>query len=137
VHGLADLPIIGNLFKYRTRSRTKTNLMVFLRPVVVRSKEASSNLAMDRYEYMRAAGEGAVPQNHSLLLRNLGTPVLPPLNNNGQPPVGGQMAPVQPTPAPVVHGTPAPAASGAAARPQAPGAGAVAPLQPAAPPIQR
>ncbi|MBQ5940956.1 type II secretion system secretin GspD, partial [Massilia sp. AB1] len=77
VRGLGDIPVIGNLFKYRTRTRVKTNLMVFLRPVVVRSKEASNSLAMDRYEYMRAAGAVGQPES-SPLLRELGAPVLPP-----------------------------------------------------------
>jgi general secretion pathway protein D len=137
VHGLGDLPIIGNLFKYRTRSRTKTNLMVFLRPVVVRSREASGNLAMDRYEYMRAAGEAAVPANGSALLRNLGTPVLPQLIN-GQPPAGGQMAPVPPEavslPAPVQASPVRPVPVQPSG--QHPGAGTVSGAQPA-PPNQR
>ncbi|MBQ5950099.1 type II secretion system secretin GspD, partial [Massilia sp. ST3] len=77
VRGLGDIPVLGNLFKYRTRTRVKTNLMVFLRPVVVRSKESSNSLAMDRYEYMRAAGAIGQPES-SPLLRELGAPVLPP-----------------------------------------------------------
>ncbi len=101
VRGLGDIPVIGNLFKYRSRTRTKTNLMVFLRPVVVRSKEASGSLAMDRYDYMRAAGAaGQAAQEPTVLMRDLGAPLLPPINN-GQPPVGGVMAtaPVQAAPA--------------------------------------
>ncbi|NNG24120.1 type II secretion system secretin GspD [Telluria aromaticivorans] len=100
VRGLGDIPILGNLFKYRSRNRTKTNLMVFLRPVVVRSKEASASLAMDRYEYMRGVGAAGQTQQESVLMRDLGAPLLPPLTN-GQPPTGGAMAttPVQTTPA--------------------------------------
>jgi len=100
VRGLGDIPVLGNLFKYRNRTRVKTNLMVFLRPVVVRSKEASNSLAMDRYDYMRAAGAVGQAKEDSVLLRDLGAPVLPPLTN-GQPPVGGTMAtaPVQTAPA--------------------------------------
>jgi general secretion pathway protein D len=100
IHGLGDIPVLGNLFKYKTRTRNKTNLMVFLRPVVVRSKEATSEVSMDRYEYIRAAGNAQVPENGSILLRNLGAPVLPPLNNNGQPPAGGTMATMPPAPVP-------------------------------------
>ena len=44
VPGLGNLPIVGNLFRYQSRKRTKTNLMVFLRPVIVRSKEDSTPL---------------------------------------------------------------------------------------------
>jgi general secretion pathway protein D len=87
VRGLGDIPVLGNLFKYRTRTRNKTNLMVFLRPVVVRSKDASNSIAMDRYEFMRAAGAAGRPEA-SPLLRDLGAPLLPPLVG-GQPPAGG------------------------------------------------
>ncbi len=50
---LGDLPFIGNFFKYQTGSREKTNLMIFLRPIIVRDKETSNLLAVDRYDYMR------------------------------------------------------------------------------------
>ncbi|MFZ6753183.1 type II secretion system secretin GspD [Undibacterium sp. Dicai25W] len=53
VTGLGDIPIIGNLFKYQTATRNKTNLMVFLRPTVIRSAEDSNNVSVDRYDYMR------------------------------------------------------------------------------------
>jgi general secretion pathway protein D len=114
VRGLGDIPILGNLFKYQTRQRTKTNLMIFLRPVVIRSKEQSTSLALDRYDYMRAAELEAQPQAGSIMLRDLGAPLLPVLEQ-GQP-VGGSMA-VRPLPAP------APAAPA----PGAPNPGAAAP----------
>jgi general secretion pathway protein D len=128
--GLGDIPIIGNLFKYRTRTRAKRNLMVFLRPVVVRSKEQNDNLSMDRYEFMRAAGQTAQPVDDTVLLKNLGAPVLPSLVN-GQPPVGGQMA-TMPPPAP------APARPGAATgpgttQPKVPGTQAVPEFRPVQP----
>ena len=99
VRGLGDIPVLGNLFKYRSRSRGKRNLMVFLRPVVVRSKEQNESLAMDRYQFMRAAGSAAQPTDNSVLIRNLGAPELPPLTG-GQPPAGGAMATLPP-PAPI------------------------------------
>ncbi len=98
VRGLGDIPIIGNLFKYRKRGRTKTNLMVFLRPVIVRSKEDSESISADRYEFMRAAGEKAKPED-SIIMPNYGSPVLPQLNG-GQPPAGNAMAPLPPRTAP-------------------------------------
>jgi general secretion pathway protein D len=116
VRGLGDIPVIGNLFRYRNRSRVKTNLMVFLRPVVVRSKETTGSVTMDRYEYMRSAGSALQPPPGGALLRDLGAPLLPPLNNNGQPPPGGALATVPPQPAPAPaparktpNGAPAPA----------------------------
>jgi general secretion pathway protein D len=100
VRGLSDLPIIGNLFKYRTRSRAKRNLMVFLRPIVVRSKEQNDSLSLDRYQFMRAAGAASQPVDDSVLLKNLGAPVLPALIN-GQPPKTDTMMAPLPPPAPV------------------------------------
>jgi general secretion pathway protein D len=41
------------LFKSEARGRKKTNLMVFLRPVVVRDAASSERMSIDRYEYMR------------------------------------------------------------------------------------
>ncbi|KAB8040213.1 type II secretion system secretin GspD [Janthinobacterium aquaticum] len=110
VRGLGDIPVLGNLFKYQTRERKKTNLMIFLRPVIVRSKEQSMSLATDRYDYMRATEAAAVPASGNLMLKDLGTPVLPALQD-GQP-VGGSMVtrPVPPAPKPPA-GAPANAAT--------------------------
>ncbi|RYZ68101.1 MAG: type II secretion system protein GspD, partial [Proteobacteria bacterium] len=52
VPGLGDVPLVGGLFRSETRSRRKTNLMVFLRPVVMRDARETSNLALDRYDLM-------------------------------------------------------------------------------------
>jgi general secretion pathway protein D len=77
VPGLGDIPFFGNLFKGETRSRKKTNLMVFLRPVVVRDAAASDALSLDRYELMRASQQRAQPENSSVVPINE-APVLPP-----------------------------------------------------------
>lgn len=50
---LSDIPGIGELFKSRSKSRTKTNLMVFIRPTVLRSKEDAALLTARRYGYVR------------------------------------------------------------------------------------
>lgn len=50
---LSSIPFIGPLFTYRDRSKTKTNLMVFLRPVIVRSAADSNGFTANRYDYMR------------------------------------------------------------------------------------
>jgi general secretion pathway protein D len=97
VPGLSDLPWIGGLFKYRTTERVKNNLMVFLRPVVVRSREQSTALAADRYDYMRGQEVGTEPHSDSVLLRDLGTPVLQDLVNGV--PIGGDNV-VKPLPPP-------------------------------------
>ena len=85
VPGLGNLPVVGNLFKYKTRNRAKTNLMVFLRPIVIRSEEQSANVTADRYDYMRTEQKNTQPQP-AVLLPNMTAPVLPP-DEKGQ--VGG------------------------------------------------
>ena len=78
VPGLGDVPLFGNLFKSETRSRKKTNLMVFLRPVVVRDAAATDTLSLDRYEMMRASQQGTQPQSSSAVPVNEAA-ILPPV----------------------------------------------------------
>ena len=113
VPGLGSIPVLGNLFKYQARKRTKTNLMVFLRPVIVRSKDDSNSISLNRYDYMRSSGVEAQPRDTTGLVKELGSPVLPQLVN-GQPPVGGTMATMPPKPVVV----PAPARPGASQQQQ-------------------
>jgi len=77
VPGLADLPLFGNLFKSESRSRKKTNLMVFLRPVVVRDSKDSQRLSLDRYDLMRSGLKDNQPLPSSLVPVN-DSPLLPP-----------------------------------------------------------
>lgn len=56
---LGDLPGIGALFRSDTRSHRKTNLMVFLRPLVMKTQAAASALSQSRYDAMRTAQEEA------------------------------------------------------------------------------
>ncbi len=77
VPGLGDIPLFGNLFKSESRSRKKTNLMVFLRPVVVRDSQATESLSLDRYDIMRSMQKDAQPSPSWALPIN-DSPVLPP-----------------------------------------------------------
>ncbi|GAA5235092.1 type II secretion system protein GspD [Verticiella sediminum] len=102
VPGLGNIPLLGNLFRYDTRSRTKTNLMIFLRPYVVRGPEIDRFTA-ERYDIMRAMQGGNLPADH-WLLPELGTPTLPPrlpgegdlTASRGQPLAGGMVIPRDP-----------------------------------------
>lgn len=105
VPGLGDLPIVGNLFKYQNRKRVKTNLMVFLRPTVVRSNDQSINLAADRYDLIRNVEQQQQPSK-TLLLPEMTAPTLPPLQNGR--PIGGNMVPSPLPSAPQVPVSPAP-----------------------------
>jgi general secretion pathway protein D len=77
VPGLSKIPLIGSLFKSENRKRVKTNLMVFLRPVVMRTAQAANELSMSRYEAIRGAQQAPLPTDKSVLLPSTGTPVLP------------------------------------------------------------
>ncbi|CAM4125847.1 type II secretion system secretin GspD [Bordetella muralis] len=85
VPGLSEIPILGALFRYDSRARTKKNLMVFLRPYVVRDKRDSANVTVNRYDYMRRLQSQAQPGKH-WLLPDMQAPLLPPAN---VPAVGG------------------------------------------------
>jgi len=50
---LGDIPLIGNLFKRNNETLKKKNLMVFIRPVVLRNNEESNNVSLSKYDYMR------------------------------------------------------------------------------------
>ncbi|MBU3972653.1 MAG: type II secretion system secretin GspD [Alphaproteobacteria bacterium] len=53
VPGLGALPVIGGLFRSTSRQRGRTNLMVFIRPTIIRSPADAQTLAADRWGYMR------------------------------------------------------------------------------------
>lgn len=83
---LSSLPGLGHLFRYESRDRVKTNLMVFLRPYVIRDAEASRGLTLDRYDFMRRQQSRSQPEKHPLL-PDISAPILPPA---GMPVAGAQ-----------------------------------------------
>ncbi|WP_376741906.1 type II secretion system secretin GspD [Sphingomicrobium flavum] len=52
---LGDIPVLGELFKSRSRSRSKTNLMVFIRPRIIRDRADAAAMTAQRYGYIRGA----------------------------------------------------------------------------------
>ena len=74
-----DLPVVGGLFRSEKRTREKTNLMVFLRPVVIRDSATSDALMVDRYEAIRALQETSQPAPSPVLRAVSEAPVLPAL----------------------------------------------------------
>lgn len=73
---LGDIPLLGNLFRYDKRNRRKTNLMVFLRPHIVRTARDGASVTLDRYNYMRAV-QANLPPLSSWLAKDTGTAPLP------------------------------------------------------------
>lgn len=122
---MGDLPVVGNLFKSENRSRRKTNLMIFLRPIVVRDNTTSDALVVDRYEAIRALQQTTQPAPSLVMGTVSGAPVLPAL-----PAPAERAAPAAlPAPAPLQQLAPAPAPQPVAA-PMAPQSSA--PADPAA-----
>ena len=94
--GLGSVPVIGHLFRSENRRRVKSNLMVFLRPVVIRAQDTADSLTIDRYEAIRALQKDGQPTPSFVVPVNE-APVLPPL---APPPASA------PVPAPLGETTP-------------------------------
>lgn len=77
VPGLGDIPGVGNLFRTETRSRNKSNLMVFMRPVIVRDAAEVDALSIDRYNLMRTKQQNTQPIPSMLMPGVDGAPVTP------------------------------------------------------------
>jgi general secretion pathway protein D len=73
---LGDAPFIGNLFRTDSRKRTKTNLMIFLRPTVVRDAARLNTLSNERYRALGLEQQGVEQEPRFML---------PPMNNPGMP----------------------------------------------------
>ncbi|SDE23290.1 general secretion pathway protein D [Variovorax sp. CF079] len=71
VPGLGDIPVLGNLFKSEVRSRRKTNLMVFLRPTVVRDQLSGDAVTADRYDALRALQQNTQPSTDNPMLNSV------------------------------------------------------------------
>jgi general secretion pathway protein D len=74
---LGDIPVIGSLFRAENKSRTKTNVMVFMRPVVIHDRATSAALSESRYNYSRQLTNGYQSDNRTE--RDHDSPTLPPL----------------------------------------------------------
>jgi general secretion pathway protein D len=69
---LGDIPGVGVLFRSESRTKTRTNLMVFLRPVVMQDQRAVSETSNQRYESTRERQREQQPESNRLL------PISPP-----------------------------------------------------------
>ena len=54
VPGLGDIPVVGGLFRSTSRQRGRTNLMVFIRPTIIRTPSAAQAATAPRFDYIRA-----------------------------------------------------------------------------------
>ncbi len=100
---LGDIPLLGSLFRYETRKRTKTNLMVFLHPKIIRDAADYQSLTTNRYDYIigeqRKSEEGA-----RMMSNEAQVPMLPP--RAGQSPASTPVPAVVPAEAPAANPPP-------------------------------
>ena len=103
---LGDIPALGQLFRSRAKQRTKTNLMIFIRPTILRSAEDSRRVTEQRYGYLRLQqglqDPGAEPSIDQLVRDYMGAePPLPPAPKAGSiedPRIGVPAMPAAPNP---------------------------------------
>ena len=123
---LGDLPVVGPLFRTDSRTRTKSNLMVFLRPLIIRSQDQLNALSMDRYDLIRAAQQTVGQPRQSVIMPINDAPVAPVA-----PPIGGTLRGGN-VPPPLSWPDPLPARGPGAPVPAAPAAPAPVPAAPPA-----
>ncbi len=98
---LGDIPVLGHLFRNESRSRKKSNLMVFLRPIIVRDGREASNLSLDRYDMMRVSQLNTMPDQG--LIQPTSAPVLPAVSGGPASAWDPVAQPGSSVPAPLLH----------------------------------
>jgi general secretion pathway protein D len=95
VPGLGAIPLIGNLFKSRSGSRQKKNLLVFIRPKILRDDVQTESLSEASYNQMRGDQRSLSKDGHIMLLPGEKQPQIPAMST----PPSLNKAPPPPTPA--------------------------------------
>ncbi len=92
---LGDMPLVGGLFRSESRERRRTNLMVFLRPIVLRDADGANRFSLDRYEQLRTR-QGQAQPAPSVVLPINEAPTLPSNPKPPMPTVGPEAGAPQP-----------------------------------------
>jgi general secretion pathway protein D len=85
VPGLGAIPLLGNLFKSRSGSRQKTNLLVFLCPKILRDQVATHATSVAQYDDIRDE-ERSLHKGKITLLPGEQQPSIPPIPHDNAPP---------------------------------------------------
>ena len=109
---LGDIPYLGALFRYESRKRGKTNLIVFLRPVILRDAASAESISADRYNYI-IGQQREFDSPDRLMRKEPNPPELPPPGS--PPPAVPYNRPREIPAAPVMRPAPAAAAPSASA----------------------
>jgi general secretion pathway protein D len=77
---LGDIPVIGFLFRTENTTRQKANLMVFLRPTILRDSKDATFVTNEKYSRLRGVESGAYnEEDDSFGLLDNSAPRLPPI----------------------------------------------------------
>lgn len=76
---LGDIPVLGSLFRYKSKAKEKTNLMVFIRPRILRDAATTTNVSNSKYDFIRAK-QLEVKRDGTSMLKDTGAPLLPALD---------------------------------------------------------
>ncbi len=103
---LGDVPLLGNLFRYRNTTKKRTNLMVFLHPVILRDPAQGTLHTSDKYSFIREQ-QLAAREKADYLLPNVQPPVLKPEEEvKAQGTILDTQPPAAPVPTPVASAPP-------------------------------
>lgn len=80
VPGLGSIPVVGNLFKYRSSNKERRSLMIFLTPSIARDSATEALISSEKYNYLRTEQLRAREQNSGLLPDEV-TPLLPEMQD--------------------------------------------------------
>jgi general secretion pathway protein D len=80
VPGLGDIPLLGNLFRYRSNSNQKRDLMVFLHPRILRDAATEASVSSEKYNYMRTE-QLQMKQDRALITPRAERPLLPEMHD--------------------------------------------------------
>jgi general secretion pathway protein D len=133
---LGAIPLLGNLFKSRSGSRQKSNLLVFLRPKILRDQPTTEAVSASKYNEIRDEERNLHKGKITLLPgeKQPSIPQIPPSSPNAQRGATSVAPAPQPVPPPQV----APPTSQPAPAPQvAPPPSQPAPATPVAPPLSQ
>jgi general secretion pathway protein D len=91
---LSEIPFLGALFRFKSQEKKRTNLMIFLRPIIIRAPEDAYRVTVDRYEYLRGYTRGEGPEREYIYDRLEPAQPAPP----APPPPRPAPAPLAPPP---------------------------------------
>ena len=80
VPGLGSIPLIGNLFRYRSNQNDKRDLMVFLRPQILRDAATEQSVSNEKYNYMRTE-QLQLREDKAMLTPRIDRPLLPEVHD--------------------------------------------------------